>query len=96
MHIVQIEQSKIKIIIVRADLAVRISSLTFGVRSGILVLQVSVKTHGVKCMTTILGRNYGEERAMSESGQAGGSGTSVPTDLQQVFQLLRRAVASVF
>ena len=63
-------------------------SLTFGVRSGILALQLSAKTHGVTCMTTRSERSYRGERTMSESGQAGGSGASAPIDLQQVLQLL--------
>ena len=63
-------------------------SLTFGVRSGILALQVSAETHGVTCMTTRSGRRHREDSTMSESGQASGSGASAPTDLQQVLQLL--------
>ena len=47
-----------------------------------------METHGVMCMTTRSGKSYREERTMSESEQAGGSGASAPTDLQQVLQLL--------
>ena len=50
---------------------------------------VAVDSGDPRCMSyTRSGRRYKGSFEMSESGQAGGSGASAPTDLQQVLQLL--------